>query len=72
MGEIDTGYIFGSDFDFDKSAVFLRTQLNAVETDFSVLLLEFQKDLLVGLDIARGIGGAGFWLENGLRIYRTF
>ena len=41
MGEIDTGYIFGSNFDFDKSAVFLRTQLNAVETDFSILLLEF-------------------------------
>ena len=55
MGEVDTGYIFGSEFDFDKSAVFLRTQLNAAETDFSILLLEFQKDLLVGLDVARGI-----------------
>lgn len=64
MGEIDTGYIFGNKFNFDKSAVFLRTQLNAVETDFSILLLEFQKDLLVGFDIARGIGGAGFWLET--------
>lgn len=64
MGEIDTGYIFGSDFDFDKSAIFLRTQLNAVETDFSMLLLEFQRDILVGLDVARGIGGAGFWLET--------
>ena len=64
MGEIDTGYIFGDKFNFDKSAVFLRTQLNAVETDFSILLLEFQRDLLVGFDIARGIGGAGFWLET--------
>lgn len=64
MGEVDTGYIFGPDFKFDKSAVFLRTQLNAVETDFSILLLEFQKDMLVGLDVARGIGGAGFWLET--------
>ena len=64
MGEVDTGYIAGTNFDFDKSAVFLRTQLNAAETDFSILLLEFQKDLLVGLDIARGIGGAGFWLET--------
>ena len=64
MGEIDAGYIAGADFDFDKSAVFLRTQLNAAETDFSILLLEFQRDLLVGLDIARGIGGAGFWLET--------
>ncbi len=64
MGEVDTGYIFGDTFNFDKSAVFLRTQLNAVETDFSILLLEFQRDLLVGFDIARGIGGAGFWLET--------
>ena len=64
MGEVDTGYIFGDAFDFDKSAIFLRTQLNAAETDFSVLLLEFQRDLLIGLDVARGIGGAGFWLET--------
>ena len=64
MGEIDTGYIFGSNFGFDKSALFLRTQLNAVETDFSMLLLGFQRDLLMGFDVARGIGGAGFWLET--------
>lgn len=64
LGEVDTGYILGADFNFDKSAIFLRTQLNAVETDFSILLLEFQKNLLLGLDIARGIGGAGFWLET--------
>ncbi len=72
MGEIDTGYIFGNKFSFDKSAVFLRTQLNAVETDFSILLLEFQRDLLVGLDIARGIGGAGFWLETAYVFNRPF
>ncbi len=64
LGEVDTGYIFGTDFNFDKSAIFLRTQLNAIETDFSILLLEFQKNRLVGLDVARGIGGAGFWLET--------
>lgn len=63
MGEVDAGYIFGSNFDFGKSAVFLRSQLNAAETDFSILLLEFQENLLVGLDVARGIGGAGSWLE---------
>ena len=64
MGEVDAGYIFGNAFDFDKSSLFLRTQLNAEETDFSVLLLEFQRDLLIGLDVARGIGGAGFWSET--------
>lgn len=64
LGEIDTGYVIGSDFKFNKSAFFLRTQLNAAETDYSVLLLEYQRDLLIGLDITRGIGGAGFWLES--------
>lgn len=72
MGEVDTGYIFGDKFNFDKSAVFLRTQLNAVETDFSILLLEFQRDLLVGFDIARGIGGAGFWLETAYVFAKPF
>ncbi len=72
MGEVDTGYIFGNKFNFDKSAVFLRTQLNAVETDFSILLLEFQRDLLVGFDIARGIGGAGFWLETAYVLAEPF
>ncbi len=64
MGEFDTGYIFGNAFNFEKSAFFLRSQLNAVETDFSILLVEFRRNLLLGLDIARSIGGAGFWLET--------
>ena len=64
MGECDAGYIFGDDFDSEKSAFFLRSQLNTLEIDFSILLVGFQKHLLAGLDIARGIGGAGFWLET--------
>ena len=72
MGEVDTGYIFGNELDFNKSAVFLRTQLNAAETDFSILLLEFQRDLLIGLDVARGIGGAGFWLETAYVLVEPF
>ena len=63
LGEIDTGYVIGEKFDYDKSALFLRTQLNAVETDFSISLIQFQRNLLAGIDITRGIGGAGFWLE---------
>lgn len=64
LGEVDTGYIFGTNFNLDKSAIYLRTQLNAVETDFSILLIQFQKNLLFGLETTRGIGGAGFWLET--------
>ena len=63
LGEFDAGYVFGEDLDFGKSAFFLRSQLNAVETDFSISLLGFREHLMTGFDIARGIGGAGFWLE---------
>ena len=63
LGEFDTGYVFGENLAFEKSAFFLRSQLNAVETDFSIILLGFREHLMTGFDIARGIGGAGFWLE---------
>ena len=63
LGEFDTGYVFGEDLALEKSAFFLRSQLNAVETDFSIILLGFREHLMTGFDIARGIGGAGFWLE---------
>ena len=63
LGEFDTGYVFGESFAFEKSAFFLRSQLNAAETDFSIILLEFREHLITGFDMARGIGGAGFWVE---------
>ena len=63
LGEFDTGYVFGENLAFEKSAFFLRSQLNAVETDFAISLLGFHEHLMAGFDIARGIGGAGFWLE---------
>ena len=63
LGEFDTGYVFGENLAFEKSAFFVRSQLNAVETDFSISLLGFREHLMTGFDIARGIGGAGFWLE---------
>ena len=72
MGECDTGYIFGEDFKFEKSAFYLRSQLNAVETDFSVSLVGFQKHLLAGVDVASGIGGAGFWFEAAYVFVESF
>ena len=72
LGEIDTGYVIGEKFDYDKSALFLRTQLNAVETDFSISLIQFQRNLLAGIDITRGIGGAGFWLETAYVFTKPF
>jgi hypothetical protein len=63
MGEVDMGAISGEDFDPEKSAVFLRSRFYELNTDISLMLLGFQGNLMMGLDVARNIGGAGFWLE---------
>jgi hypothetical protein len=64
MDELDFGYVAGKDFDLGKSAFFLRGKINAAQTDLSLLLLGFYDHLLIGTDIARSIGGAGFWAET--------
>ncbi|MCZ6680121.1 MAG: hypothetical protein O7E52_23060 [Candidatus Poribacteria bacterium] len=72
MGELDTGYVLGEDFDFERSAFFLRSQLNAAETDFSVLLVGFREHLMAGFDLVRAIGGAGFWFEGAYVFVNAF
>jgi hypothetical protein len=64
MGEIDAGYVFGNDFEFSQSALFLRGKFYTARTDFSVLLVGFKENLMVGLDLTRDVGGAGFWMEG--------
>jgi hypothetical protein len=64
MAEIDAGYVFGDDFEFAQSAFFTRGKFYAVRTDWSVLLVGFRENLLVGLDLTRNIGRAGFWMEG--------
>ncbi len=64
MGEYDIGYIWGKRSEFGKCAYFHRCKLYLLETDFSVLMLVFRRNFLVGVDIARAIGGAGFWVET--------
>lgn len=63
MDELDLGYIGGEDFDWEKSALFLRGKLYVLSTDLSLILTGFREHLLIGADVARSIGGAGFWLE---------
>jgi len=72
MGEFDIGYVAGKKFAFEKSAVFARTKFYAVETDISVLLLKFQEHLMAGIDLARSIQDAGFWLEAAYVLNRPF
>jgi hypothetical protein len=63
MDELDFGMIAGSRLDSDKNAYFVRGRTSLYKTDISGLALAFRKHLLIGVDLARAIGGAGFWLE---------
>ncbi len=68
LSEVDAGYVFGRDFAVDRGAFFARGQFNVSETDVSPLLVHFREQLLVGIDVARGIGSVGAWIE-GVRVF---
>jgi hypothetical protein len=63
LNELDFGFVAAEDFNLDQSAFFLRTRLYRSPTDFAAMLVGFQGNLMAGVDIARPIGGAGFWFE---------
>ena len=65
MGEIDAGYLFGDDFKFEQSAFFFRGKTYHWRTDLSAMVVGFHENLMVGVDVARAVGGAGAWLEAG-------
>lgn len=63
LSEVDAGYVFGKSFRFDQSAFFLRSRVHVLKTDVAFLLEGFQEDFLLGLDVARSVGGSGVWVE---------
>lgn len=63
MDELDLGFVAGKNFAAGKNAFFLRGKTYKYKTDISALLVAFRKHLLLGLDVARAVGGAGVWLE---------
>jgi hypothetical protein len=63
MGEADLGCVFGEDFEDEISAFFARGKYYVLKTDVSLIGLGFRENLMVGLDLARAVGGAGTWLE---------
>ncbi|MDZ7794338.1 MAG: hypothetical protein U5P10_11805 [Spirochaetia bacterium] len=63
MSEIDLGYVAGDEFSYAESALFARTRLYAAGADMSLLVMDFQENLLIGGDVTRSIGGAGSWIE---------
>lgn len=63
MDELDMGIVAGKNFDMGKNAFFIRGKIYEFQTDVSLLLIGFRRHLLFGLDLARALGEAGFWLE---------
>lgn len=72
MGEIDAGYVFGEDFEAKNNAFFVRTKFYLAQTDLSLIAVGYRENLMFGLDVARSIGGAGFWLEAAHTFADTF
>lgn len=64
MGEIDCGYVSGEDFEWRRSAAFVRGKYYLWKTDISVMLVGFRENLMAGLDLTRAVGGAGVWFEG--------
>lgn len=61
---LDIGYVLGHKMDFSKSAVFTRLKTNIWATDVSFMLMNFQENLMAGLDFSRSIGNSTAWLES--------
>lgn len=64
LSELDAGFIFGKGLKFANDAFYGRTKFNLRKTDISLLFMGFRENALMGFDLARSIGGAGFWLES--------
>lgn len=64
MSEVDAGYVFGEDFQFERCAMFLRTKFYVARSDVSLMVTGFRENLMVGIDFTRSVGGAGVWFEG--------
>ncbi len=63
FNEIDLGVVFGKDGKMDNNAVFMRTRIYLFNTDFSLMIMDFKNNIMLGFDMTRSISQAGFWLE---------
>jgi len=63
LSELDLGVVSGTDFKPRYSAAFVRTRFYVARSDVTFLALAFREHFLLGFDLARAIGGAGFWTE---------
>jgi hypothetical protein len=72
MDEVDMGAVAGERFRLAEDAFYVRGKVHAAGTDIAGLAMDFRGHLLLGLDLARAIGGAGSWLEAALVVPEAF
>lgn len=72
LSELDAGVVAGDKLRTRTSAFFLRGKVHVLETDISALTMAFRGHLLLGLDLARSIGGAGTWIEAAYVVPEAF
>ncbi|MBC7427866.1 MAG: hypothetical protein H7336_04585 [Bacteriovorax sp.] len=69
---LDVGYVFGHKLHFSDSAVFARLKTNLFATDSSIMAMDFQNNLMLGLDFARSVGDASAWFESAYIVPKYF
>lgn len=69
---LDVGYVLGHKLNLSDSAFFTRLKTNVWATDISVMLMDFQENLMAGIDLSRSIGKASAWFESAYVIPKFF
>ncbi len=72
MSELDAGLVPGPDLHLSQGAVYLRSRFPLWNADISLLLMDFRQHLMIGLDLARSVGGASVWIETAAVIAGAF
>lgn len=64
LGEVDVGYVAGKGAEWEESAAYLRAKTYMLDTDVAAIAMAFREHRMLGLDVTRGLGGAGVWCEG--------
>jgi len=64
MSELDAGVVLGEDLARDRSAAYVRAKGYLLSTDIATMAMEFRQHRMLGIDVARAIGGASAWFEG--------
>ncbi|NOY81463.1 MAG: hypothetical protein GXP31_10720 [Kiritimatiellaeota bacterium] len=64
LADADLIYVAGRRFDIENSGPVARLRANWAGTDAAVLAAFFRQDLIVGVDLAGSLFGAGWWFET--------